>query len=667
MSRALKERAPSIGYPFPATIIGLVWVGYDEPDELFIKFKEINKEIIFPPSMGGKIYSNDQRYSNCNWGMLANCRGISLIKYHKSYLYGSEERILTLWYDYLKELSEIEDPIVRYFSHIARAECMSYDREVDRPDLVKEQFQKASDVMINEILTSDSLLRHSTMQILSYRFKRTMKFAFGYDYDTLKEIHKSIYEALIEKNNAIALSCWEPGRETIPIDRSVLDPASAKRYYELLDEATLILQNSSGDERLLKGALAGIKDCQLEIRLLYPQLDIKRKPSGFAINMLLKKTDWPGAFPGGFSTMQISLKNGCLYTVNISDNSLLMFSIIDIAHKKINALYQTNLTAHPRYLTGLVVGDSNSFASITYKGLIVLPGALSRGKEILSTVKILTQKDGLPSVNITGIAENNQQLWVAYGEYNEESGLGLYNPGSGSWETFICSTIKGDSPLNSGQSYGSALNQLIPVPPDKLYFLIGRTMNSNMRKWMGLWKMYIDTRELVYIGYCGLSEAYGGHLENNGEEIWCKGTSTLIKFIPESEDAVYVFGQFWNPDIREEKYLRPSERGNRFTWLNCRNDLFVSETSLNKIPFGPFDMGALDLTTSAIHGDELWALLGKSQIIILQQGKSYEQAEIIDNDILGGEPVCRFVSTPYGLIVIGNGTVGLIETGNNHK
>ena len=73
-------------------------------------------------------------------------------------------------------------------------------------------------------------------------------------------------------------------------------------------------------------------------------------------------------------------------------------------------------------------------------------------------------------------------------------------------------------------------------------------------------------------------------------------------------------------------------------------------------------MGNLDLSTSAIHENKLWARLGASQILIVEKGGSYEDAEIIDNNILDGGPVCRFVSTPYGLIGIGEGIVGLIET-----
>jgi hypothetical protein len=80
------------------------------------------------------------------------------------------------------------------------------------------------------------------------------------------------------------------------------------------------------------------------------------------------------------------------------------------------------------------------------------------------------------------------------------------------------------------------------------------------------------------------------------------------------------------------------------------------------ISFGTRDRGALDLSTCAIHHDELWALLGTAQIAILHRGRSLEEARVIPNDILEGEAVRRFVSTPHGLVAIGDGVIGLVQT-----
>ena len=72
----------------------------------------------------------------------------------------------------------------------------------------------------------------------------------------------------------------------------------------------------------------------------------------------------------------------------------------------------------------------------------------------------------------------------------------------------------------------------------------------------------------------------------------------------------------------------------------------------------------IDLSNCALHNNRLWAHFGDNQIIIAEQGKN---PQFYDNNILDGEPVERFVSTPYGLIGIGEGVVGLIETENMEK
>jgi len=65
--------------------------------------------------------------------------------------------------------------------------------------------------------------------------------------------------------------------------------------------------------------------------------------------------------------------------------------------------------------------------------------------------------------------------------------------------------------------------------------------------------------------------------------------------------------------------------------------------------------------TAALRGDQLWALHGKNRIIVFQQGKPAEEAKVLPNNILAGGRVLRFQDTPYGLIAIGEGSVGLIE------
>jgi hypothetical protein len=75
----------------------------------------------------------------------------------------------------------------------------------------------------------------------------------------------------------------------------------------------------------------------------------------------------------------------------------------------------------------------------------------------------------------------------------------------------------------------------------------------------------------------------------------------------------------------------------------------------------PAALGCLDALDAAIHRDELWAPYGETQIIILRRGTTMKDAEFIPNDILDGKRVRHFLSTPYGLVAVGEGGVGLVE------
>jgi hypothetical protein len=47
---------------------------------------------------------------------------------------------------------------------------------------------------------------------------------------------------------------------------------------------------------------------------------------------------------------------------------------------------------------------------------------------------------------------------------------------------------------------------------------------------------------------------------------------------------------------------------------------------------------------------------------VLRNSKIFDQSKIVDRNILNGEYAETFIRTPYGLVAIGEGTVGLIET-----
>ncbi|MCK4830333.1 hypothetical protein KA005_82205, partial [bacterium] len=290
-------------------------------------------------------------------------------------------------------------------------------------------------------------------------------------------------------------------------------------------------------------------------------------------------------------------------------------------------------------------------------GLVEFPGSSIKGKGVLENPKILKQEEGIPSVDLTGMAGDESNLWLAYGGEGKESGLGLYEPKRRVWETVLCSAIKGESPFNAGLPY--ELCELSLTHGRKLFFkalVWGAGSKSITTQWRGLWKIDTNTRDIKKIWYdkkgASIVWLILGSIEDSGQKLWCKAPQSLIQFDPSSEKSKFILGS--------RRVLKRAHGE-----LNLTSDVFIPYWK--RLPCGPYLVGSLDLSTCAVQGDRLWARLGESQLIILHKGKGFEEAEIIDNNILNGDKVLRFFSTPYGLIALGEGTVGLIETRNNEK
>jgi hypothetical protein len=427
----------------------------------------------------------------------------------------------------------------------------------------------------------------------------------------------------------------------------------SKKYYDLLGRIDSILRPHIKDQ-FIGRASSRVSDCRAEIELKYPVLNLAKKQSPVSVVMLISQGDLFEKPKREYCEIEVQLKENMLYVATLSQDYpyILTFVCIDLAQKRKNALWQTTIKSNSLYLTGLAVNDSQSYVSVMNYGLIVLPGGLSKEQGLMWEHKVLNQQNGIPSELITSMTSHRDLLWIAYGGNEQESGLGLYEPETGNWETIFCSTMKDKQPFNGGIPY--TLCRLTSPIPNKLFFVMDHTKFPNMRQWVGLWEMDIETRTLKYLGRTGINENGPlGYIDTTDGECWLKGRTSLVRFDPESEKNTYVIGRP-KPQFLNENTTNLG--------IEYKYDDFVPELSNSDIPFGYYNSGLLDLATSAVHGDKLWARLGKSQIAILYRDKSYDEAKIIDNDILDGEPVERFVSTPYGLVAIGNGIVGLIDT-----
>jgi hypothetical protein len=587
----------------------------------------------------------------------------------------------------------------RQVSEQERANARYYIYEALR--VLSEQFQKPDEPFSFYPQGQVNRMKQCLEQFTNSPFTRNRNDA------EMVGIWEKVCEPLIEKKNALTLSLWDIGsraNRVIPPGGSI---DAAKRWYKLLERVSEILQTQSSNKQVM-AALDRIRDSQAEMRKRLPQLDVDSKVQSLPVRMLLTQDEWMhqirvsvnmvraeggrGGASGSirpirFSKCEVNLQELILWIAFIENNSSgnridVGLVGIDLEKMKQMALWQAEVPSPLfSHLTGLSINKDTIYLSVSSIGIIAFPGSLVEGREffrdpndapvslsylsprIRESLKIeennkqkysrkptiYTQKDSLPSLSITSIAQDADKLWVAYGGSGQESGLGLYDPKTVKWETIFCSTLKDNPPFSAGQPY--QISNLIFEPPNTFIFLVRHSQSE----YSGLWKVDTTTRRTKFIGPLS-----GGELTKDFKnKVWFKTPSYLIEFDSDHEQIKFVTGniQTLNSEY-SHRNLSPSD---------IKMDFFITESTVKDILFGTLAGGRCDLSTSTIHDNKLWARMGQSQILIAEKGKSFEDALIIDNNLLDGGPVSRFVSTPYGLIAIGDGTVGLIETGDNSK
>ncbi|MBN2182429.1 MAG: hypothetical protein JW715_10995, partial [Sedimentisphaerales bacterium] len=656
---ALRQQPIRDGYPQMNDLVRarLAWISSDEPNELMTNLKKAFTEFIMPPELGGKTKSLEERehlFYQAFQGML---RHHSPSYLGDCFLMGSTEEFLRLWRQYLKDVIEVEDPLVRIDGYIALSMGGSFteikEYEADANDYCHKAFEVMNDILKNPTLSiSLSMKQQLLLRLKSLTYLRNTNVTESI------QMWEEICEILIEQEDIDSLVMLDIGWRSLRLnlhDKQQLMTDSINRYYRLLERIAEVMQTHKGDNQIAK-ALSNIRDSQERIRRQFPDLDNTTKDNNLHIATLLYKDDWQLGV--GFSSreLQIKFKNNTIWIAfkgsRINDYIINVGLVgVDLTKMKVSALWQAEVPYIPRIiprLNGVVIGEKTSYVSIQNVGIIELPGSLTEGRELFvdSNVlsrsgyrleilerlenqvkngqktfkkpKVYTQEDGLPSILITSIAKQGDKLWIAYGDRDQESGLGLYESKTGQWETVFCSTFKEKLPFSSGQPY--QISSLIFINPDQLLFSVSGIEQS------GLWKIDTNTRVLKYIGPIG-GEIYID-LEN---KFWIRARSRLIEFEPILQEIKFVLEK---PDSLAKAFIEKDIPRPVF-----KEDLFLSEPFFNKVTFGPYYTGNLDLLTSAIHCNKLWARLGESRIIIVEKSKSFEEAQIIENNILDGEPV----------------------------
>lgn len=685
-------RAAERRHEVPGTVrlpLTLALIRSSTPEEGIANIKELVRKRMMPPAESGEAASEARRCENC-------CAFVQEVGWLLSsgrpwHLVDSSFTFHTKLIEYIQELAGAGDPLVRFsacmvlaslpFRTSARtptAESLSINR--------RSYLEEGLAAFETELQSSDEFTA-ACRRAMCRKIKMAMSAVCSPE-ETVAILER-LCGPLIQNGDVDALMEWQLNSSINSLDfRPVgnLDRVrAAGRAVRLLQRQVEVLAGRSDEEEVaaavnrahrvanaiadrhcarlldLEGKLTALetKGDQAAAKSLRRQADAIREEfpefvpilhaPRVPVRMLLRAADWPRRWSfleqGGMFT-RAELQDGVLWLV-LTDQpwghrtSRLGVVGIDMVEGRVVALWQTSCEecGGGRPLSGLVVGDPNIYVAIQRLGIMEFPGSRVAGRAFLENPRILTEEDGLPPGHITGIAANGDRLWVAYA--NGESGLGVYDPKTQAWETVFCSTLMGDSPLASGEAY--QLRELTPLAGG-LLFLVKLLGERD-----GLWWLDSEKRTAEFL----LSVRQHKRIVDVGNGLWLMGWYILAPLVPESEKVELLM-----VNSEGRRYLE--QRGDP-KW-QLEEATFASGSPPPNVILAPYQFGGLDLFRGAVHGEEVWARLGKSRLVVLCRGQSLDEAQVLPNNALEGGKVLKFLSTPYGLVAIGEGSVGLIES-----
>jgi hypothetical protein len=640
----------------------VVWLSSDDPDELIKNIRAAYIQEIMPTSLGGEQDDLMERLRLAYYTLCRPCHRYTIWhNYTDSLKYKAFDK---LWVQYLEELSSMDDPVLRFVSLLALAENkkLNFSRKTPRQRELalveaKAYFNRAVDAYYEGLNCPNEPISIRDRTVFREYVRIAMQQVYWWDPEII-DIIKRIFEPLVEDNDALNIAYWS--LYDIHKDHSLLrhvirDREATSEYVDLLERIVKVL-NTRKDNYYVRRMLRRTNDDFVKIRKAYPDLVKPSSPKNVTTTMVLSKTDWPAGKPFEYLDAHV-LGDKLFVAFNGRRTNSLAFAAIDLSQRKL--LYRRNVGCKwgtfivenasgeklNGCITGIAVVGHKAYVSVRDVGLIEFDLTDSRIEP-----RMLTERDGLPSISLTSIVAVEGRLWVAYGDVTKDSGLVIFDPAKGSYETILCSSLKSDGVFNSGQTY--VLSSMVYGPNKKLLFLVGErgydvSFEYPLTEYWGLWEMDTETKKLKHLW----QNAYMRHglerIDVCGGDYWLNGAFILVKFDPVLERGAFVAG--WSFILGRTKQM-----------FEMMVDPFVTDKNLGQSEFGHRTLGSIAIRTGSVHGDKMWARQGLSQVIIIHKGKSLAQAEVIDNNILNGGPVLRFISTPYGLVAIGEGTVGLI-------
>jgi len=271
--------------------VGILLEGIqDQPDQANLKKAFV--EFVMPPEMGGRFQSAEDR-NHLYYQAFQGPVGMAIIQspgyLEQTQLKGSSESFGKLWRQYLEELTEVDDPVVKFNSCVALM-GRGHPRPGKGIPEAKRYCYKALEVLQKELKTPDEPFNDSTKQRIRGRMKSCLIMAL-IEENELASIWEEIYEPLIEKKDVDNLVLWDPGWRPKFYRTSI--PDVARRYFQLLERIAVTLQTRKDDMQVRK-TLNNVRDAQALIRKYFPQLEFAHKSTPLPVTILLKKEDWPG-------------------------------------------------------------------------------------------------------------------------------------------------------------------------------------------------------------------------------------------------------------------------------------------------------------------------------------------------------------------------------------
>ncbi len=579
----------------------------------------------------------------------------------------TQQQCLKIWLQFLHELEEATDPYAKLFSCIAL-----YEHYAGNSSQKEKYRKKIISIYRDEFHTPNEPFDTQEKYIMRYEMKRFMTI----------EDYAEILESLIQKKDAANLIIWSPGYASPTYSAT---PEATEQYYKLLEKSVEIIKDFGNAIQVLPNlsnsqVLNYILDKQLKLRQNYPNATFAIKlQTEIKANMILKVVDWAQKLSIGIhgdsdkDIKSVIYENNLwvafMSSVNKVDEKELYLAGINLDKKELIALWQTRIpfiTTPVRYetLSGISVNKDITYVSLCGSGIIEFPGSFKTGRDFIKIPVIHNQDQGIPSVFITSMTKYENKLYIAYGSRSQECGIGLYNLQNKNWECLFSSTIKGPVPFHIGNTF-IVSNLTFKSKNEILFSVILPSTSYSLSSFIynGLWKLDLTSKNLkmVVSSYMSNTEVEPVGSGEFPEKYLFKKEDHIFEFDTKSEKSKYLIGSNESINNLQTQYQNYPKTNNTKVDL-MKSDFFIPESLMANFKFGLYRVGMIDLLTATIYNNKLWARYGESQIIIIEKGKSFEDAQIIDNNILDGGPVERFVSTPYGLVGIGEGTVGIIET-----